>query len=100
MSDPEEKLSQDEKKSALKNLEQIIDSMRQELDLKSEQFRIDDLGNLFGVRKSKTSKTIIEKLEQQKQLDKDIKQKFEQISEQMNQTEQKVKHLRNKYARL
>ena len=100
MSDPEEKLSQDGKKSTLKSLEQTIDSMRLELDSMSGQFRIDDLGNLFSEKKPKTPNTIIEKLEQQKQLDIDIKQKFEQMSERMNQTEQKVKYLRKKYARL
>ena len=99
MNDPEEKLSQDGKKSALKSLKQTINSLRLELDSMSGQFRIDDLGNLFSEKKPKTPNTIIEKLEQQK-LDIDIKQKFEQMSERMNQTEQKVKYLRKKYARL
>ena len=100
MSDPEEKLSEDEKKSRLKDLEKYIDDLKQELDPITKQYRIDDLGNLYGARKPKTPKQIIEKIEQQKQQDKDIKQKFEQISERMNQTEQKVKSLRKKYTRL
>jgi len=100
MSDPEEKLSQDEKKSTLKSMEEYIDNLTQKLDLQAGQFRIDDLGNLISEKKPKTPNRIIEKLEQQKQLDIDIKQKFERMSERMNQTEQKVKYLRKKYARL
>ncbi len=83
MNDPEEKLSKDEKKSRLKDLEKSIALM-----------------GLVGTQKSKTATKIIEKIEQQKQLDGEIKQKFEQISERMNQTEQKVKSLRKKYTRL
>ena len=99
MSDPEEKFSLDEKKSQLKNLEEYIDTLKLELGSTARQHTLDDIEKFFGKRKFKTSNEILKKIEQQKQLDKNIKQKFEQMSERMNRTEQKVKSLRKKYSR-